>query len=298
MIKHRCPACDAQLSHRDELAGWELSCTHCRARITVPAAPPAPAIDVALELQLALARAQGQLPPLPGTPPPPGARRRLLVLAAIPLVGAGLAWLLAGHWLWLIPGLFGAAIGVGLVLALLGHLLKGHLPGRVELAAVGYMALVLGTWFGVGWFFQVGKVHVDNASGQELRVQRDGRDWLTCPPGAQLVTSLGPGTHRLRVLDRNGQPLDEMTVEVDRQGVYVLNLLRAQVYHRGSVDYGGFGFGSAPRPVEIRDAWFDARVDYLFEEPPQSITVSRRRGQVAMASRTFLLRGRAPVKPR
>ena len=296
MIQHRCPACDAQLSHRDELAGWELSCSRCRARLTVPAAPPAPAY-VALELQLALARAQGQLPPLPGTPRPE-ARRRLLVLAAIPLGAAGLAWLLAGHWLWLIPGLFGAALGVGLVLGILGRLIKGHLPGRVELAAVGYVALVLGTWFGVGWFFQVGKVHVDNASGQELRVQRDGQDWLTCPPRAQLVTSLRPGTHRLRVLDRNGRALDELTVSVDRQGVYVLNLLRAQVYHRGSVEYGGFSFGSAPRPVEIRDAWFEARVDYLFEAPPGSITVSRRRGQVASASRTFLLRGPAPAKPR
>jgi hypothetical protein len=149
----------------------------------------------------------------------------------------------------------------------------------------------------VGWFFQFGTVHVDNATGQELRVQLDGQEWMSCRAGSRSVSGLRPGLRHLRVLGRDGRLLDERTVRVERQGVYVLNLLGAQVYHRGTVDYGGFSFGDR-QPTEIREPWFEAKVDYLFQSPPSSITVSTRRGELAMASKSFLLRGLAPAKSR
>lgn len=83
---------------------------------------------------------------------------------------------------------------------------------------------------------------------------------------------------------------------MDGRGKYVLNVLSAQVYARGTVDYGGISFGSSPSEEKIQLPWFKADVDFLFEEPPQSITVQNRRGQsYVSASRTYLRRG--PPRP-
>jgi hypothetical protein len=296
MIQHTCPTCDAKLTNSDAAAGMEITCSGCYNRVRVPEPAAEPATDMALALKLALARAEGDLPPLPqsaGATPPSKLKKRL-ILAAVPVVAAGLAWLVAGHvWLWFLPGLLGAVFFGSVVLGLAGRFIKGlHRPGEVKESAlaVGYMGLVLGAWFGVGWFFQVGKVHVDNSSGKELRVQVDGRDWLTCRSGTNTVQNLSPGSHRITVFDAEGRQVDELTVQVERQGVYVLNLLRAQKYHKGRVQYGGIAFGD-DSPTEISDAWFDAKVDYLFEKPPQAITVSTRHGQAAVGTtKTYLLR--------
>jgi len=81
-----------------------------------------------------------------------------------------------------------------------------------------------------------------------------------------------------------------------RQGVYVLNLLRAQKYQKGSVQYGSVPFGGGSgSETDIDAGWFEPKVDYLFETPPRSVVVSSKRGQrITSATRTDLYRRLTP----
>lgn len=217
------------------------------------------------------------------------------MLVAIPVVAAVVAWWLAGSLFWLIPGFLAGTFVAGALLGVFRRLLNGIRTDVRELAFIGYGIIVVAIWFSVGYWFQVGTVHVDNFSNQSLRVVVDDREWLKSESSSMTVKSLSPGAHRIIVMGDGGTKLDELNVQVERLGVYVLNLLRAQTYHKGSVEYGGFGFGGSS-PMEINDAWFNAKVDFLFENPPETITVSRKRGQPSFgATRMYLKRGPAPV---
>lgn len=289
MINHICPHCNREMSNSDAAAGWEVACPHCRRSVPVPMAS-----TITLSVLPGAAESAPAARPAFETERQPGKSRRWMVLVAIPFVAAGLAWLLAGSLFWLIPGFLTGTFVAGTLLGVFRRLLNGIRTDSREMALIGYGILVVAIWFSVGYWFQVGTIHVDNFSDQNLRIVVDDQPWGTFRSTSTDVKTLKPGHHRIVVFGTGDNKLDELNVNVDRMGVYVLNLLRAQKYHKGSAQYGGFAFGG-DRPIEVDDAWFSAKVDFLFENPPESITVSTKRGQPAVgASRTYLKRGPAP----
>src|SRR5205823_1710993 len=123
--------------------------------------------------------------------------------------------------------------------------------------------------------------------------ERDGRPWLTCDRGKTTKEKLRRGRYHLVIRDGDsGEVLDERDVYAEGlDQTYVLNLLGAQKYYRGSMQYGGIiGFGN-PKPTEIRDVWFKPEVDFLFQNPPDKIEVSVPKGQpdfMSMETKTYL----------
>jgi hypothetical protein len=223
----------------------------------------------------------------------------------IPLGVAGLAYTLVqgprGQEIWGILGGLACILFVPLVFISawgmnLGLLKDGSRASDVAVAIGACLMCFLVIWLGVGFMFYVppppkAEVHVDNSSGRELVVLVDGQKWMTCWSGARMVNKLSQGSHQIVVRNTDNQQLDELSVEVVGEGVYVLNLLRAQKYHRGWVPYSDVPLESNRSPIEVSDAWFEPKVDYLFKEPPESI-----RSQAENNQKTYLLRGPAPKK--
>ncbi len=110
------------------------------------------------------------------------------------------------------------------------------------------------------------------------------------------------GSHSIVVRPaEGGAPLQELTVDLEREGVYILNVLKAETYYRGTVKYGGlhlpFG-GNRAEPEKVQGPWLDVtKVDFLFQQPPKSITIRVPKGTVAgitSESRSYLTRGSPP----
>jgi hypothetical protein len=157
-----------------------------------------------------------------------------------------------------------------------------------------YAGLVLGVWVVFGLTFQTGTIHIDNFSGRDLRLELDGKPWLSSSKQTTVVQSLRHGSYQLVVRGTDGKELDRLSIRVEGSSVYVLNLLGAQTYTRGHVHYGlSFGFGGGDSAEKIADRWFEPKVDYLFEAPPQKVTVRVRKGSSGLASATksYLRRG-------
>lgn len=140
-----------------------------------------------------------------------------------------------------------------------------------------------------------GTVHADNASLHSVRLFLNNKEWMTLQSGRQVTKALTRGTYTLTVYAQDGnQKLDEHMIEVNGCGDYVLNVLGAQKYYQGAVSYGFAG--SPPSVTEIKRKWFMVDVDHLFQEPPTTVTVSRRRGSPAPSvTRSFLTRGNPPA---
>ncbi len=331
MIHHVCPECQYPVDLADEFAGRTIRCPSCQSLLAVPStgvtemsSPTAPSSEAALvppepavlpdSGKLAAGRkALGDLNRLIGErarplesinaafkpPQPPNPAKRILLLCGIPLAVCVGAWLLPGGVYWYVGGGFATLLGGCILLLVFGQRKPLRLARIDLLALLAYFAMLELVWWWGGLNVSQSDVYVDNFSTRTLRVERDGRDWLTCRSGTTAKQQLRRGRYHLVVrADGSGEVLDERDVYVEGlDRAFVLNLLSAQKYYRGSVQYGGIiGFGN-PKPKEIRDAWFKPDVDFLFQDPPSSIEVSAPKGQpefMSMETKTYLTRGTPP----
>lgn len=282
----KCPHCSSVLSSREAA---EVACPVCGGALMGAFAALRQAAQPA-------SSPAAEAFPSQSVARPAGKAKPWVIAALVPVAAAVLAWLLAGHWVWLIVGLLAAAIVAGMLMGIVRGMMEGNFHfDRGGMLSLAYAGGVVALWFGVGYWFQVGTVHIDNFSGQALQVLLDGRPWQTRPAQSTKIEKLTPGKHVITIQDANGQELENLNVNVERQGVYVLNLLGSQKYYKGEVQYGGPAWSVDDTETEISDAWFEPKVDYLFEKPPQSITVSTKRGRPAYsASRNYLRRGSRP----
>jgi hypothetical protein len=311
MIRHVCPECRQAVSVGDELAGRTIRCPQCQALLAIPSsgvtdAPTGSLAPKSPEFERLVVQPQPLPEPAAPSPKPKEPRRpakAILLLCGIPMVVCVGAWLLAGGMWWIILGLVGVGFWVFCLVGVLWEAVRRRPDplGKLNLLLLfAYAAVVLALWWWVGQFLSESRVYVDNFSDKALRVELDGREWLACEPGTKTMRKLRCGRHHLIVRDAGtGEVLDERDAWVDGRDIaYVLNLLGAQKYYRGTVRYGGisFNFGKET-PEEIKDAWFKADVDFLFENPPPTITVSVPKGQPSVLSsetKTYLTRGSPP----
>jgi hypothetical protein len=150
---------------------------------------------------------------------------------------------------------------------------------------------------------------VDNFSTHNVRLQLDGKEWLTCSRDSTHDVQLPAGNHELVVLDMvDGQELDRRTLTVVAANTYVLNVLGAQNYRKGKVWYNDpndpFLFPPDNRSEDqlINLTWFSVKVDYLFKDPPlfitESIPESQKGHTRANVEKTYLHRaGRQAGEP-
>ncbi len=209
----------------------------------------------------------------------------LLAVAAV--LGFVAAFLGSDHWLW-VAGAVVCGIGLfGCFIAIKEN--ARELGGRGWLA-IGYVAVISAVWFSVGLSYTQSAVHVENATARDVVLELDGNPWLTVEHGKTVQTRLPRQQHRIIIRARdNNEELDRRFVLVGSSKAYVLNVLGAQTYYRGRVEYGSMpiALGGDPDAVEVKDVWIEADVDYLFQEPPQSISVSK---GTSYASKSYLTR--------
>lgn len=150
------------------------------------------------------------------------------------------------------------------------------------------------TWVGVGWYFQRTTVFVDNYSGRNIRIRCDGEEWLNAKDRSKQKVRLLPSLYTFVLYDAvSGEELERVAADVDREGPFILNAMGAQVYRRGRVEYGKpalVGFGGDNQELEITGTWIRANYDYVFEQPPQKVSVARVQSHT---TKTYLLRGKA-----
>jgi hypothetical protein len=127
-------------------------------------------------------------------------------------------------------------------------------------------------------------VYVDNFSNHDVVVYVDGREWLTLPQGTTAKTGLRIGEREWTVREANsGRELDRKVVEVKQEGPYLLNVLGAQWYEKGTVHYSLVPtFGSPPtKPPIISEVWYRiGKVDYVFQPAPGSVKVHHSKGEM------------------
>lgn len=209
--------------------------------------------------------------------------------------------MLAGGGFWIIAGITASVVGGFMLLILLLEQRKLRLGWSGVAGAVVYAIILEGMWWWIGYYMSRSNVYVDNFSNRAVRAELDGRPWLTCKRDTTAAEVLHRGRYHLVVrAEDNNEVLDERDVFVDGLNrIFVLNLLGAETYYRGSVQYGGIiGFGDNP-PTTIHDVWFNADVDFLFQDPPSSITVSVPNDQpsfLSMENKTYLTRGKPPSR--
>jgi hypothetical protein len=154
--------------------------------------------------------------------------------------------------------------------------------------AVGYVTLTSAAWFISGLSYTRSMVYVENGTARTLVVELDGRPWLTVPGSESIKTRLPRKSYQLVVRSEDRAQLDTRSLLVGPKKAYVLNLLGARTYHRGLVGYGVIsGHGTS----DIQDVWIEADVDYLFEEPPSSVSLPK--GQLGTL-RSYLRHGTSP----
>jgi hypothetical protein len=230
-----------------------------------------------------------------------GRTKVVLVLLGVFAANAVAAWALAGTEVWRIVLL---VAGLLVAFPLLGGLVGAcRRRAGAEALLFVFTALYVGALLGSGLlitgYAARATVHIDNFSAHDVTLELDGAPWRTAARRSTATASLRRGTYTLVVRSRDGQELDRRPITVEGRGAYVLNVLGAQVYTRGRVDYSNLSlFGSPPGEERVQSPWFKADVDHLFESPPKSITVTTRRGQgVASGSRSYLLRGEPKPRP-
>lgn len=290
MIHTKCPECGEALSFADDTAGATLPCRHCRLPLKVPPCSdsgPAPKREAPFST--------------PEEDRPLSPAWYVAIAAAVSLGLIGLSYQFAGNFvLFLIAGLgllfSGAILFFGFWAVVKAGFSSNNLDWRRILVVCGvalYVGATCGACMLMHALFAVADVHIDNATPRPVQLVLDGKEWMTVPARGQATATLRIGTYRLEVLPADGgAALDTMSISLNEGKPHVLNVMGAQVYSRGSVDYGGFGFGAGPSEQRITDKWFKADVDYLFQTPPEKITVTTKQGQPAMATRSYLRRGK------
>jgi hypothetical protein len=137
-------------------------------------------------------------------------------------------------------------------------------------------------------------IFVDNATPQELRVFLDGTEWFTIGTGESKKKTLGRGVYELTVKAVGADFVwDRHSVEVTSTGPYVLNLMGAQVYFHGTVEYGELV--PAPSMETIDNKWFVLpKADCVFRDPPKRISFRGRDTDHRKFTLTFLTKGSPP----
>ena len=297
MIQVRCHNCRAESSIPADLAGQNIPCPECGVQVLAPGEEPGRMFALGL-----VGPAEQAAPPIDIYD---GERQTALVVAAVSLVVGvpfiGLTWFFAGNIVLAIIAMLAIGISgfgfVGFALHCAASSFSGGKRHRLRediWIAVLFLAnfAVFSLCYYLHAFHRFIPIHVDNFSPRPVRVVVDGGDWVMAPAGKSVVASLRMGAYTIDTLSADGgQTLESMSVEVGR-GPYVLNVLGAQTYARGSLQYGGKDLGQDDGEEEISDRWFQAGVDYLFETPPKVITVKK--GEAAKGTRrTYLRRGPA-----
>lgn len=143
-------------------------------------------------------------------------------------------------------------------------------------------------------------VSVENDNVMAVALELDGRPWLTLERGETLWEQVPQGTHEL-VVRREGtrEELDRRTIAVEQER-YILNVLGAQTYYEGRVCYRIHAFEdcfSQEYSREVNGVWIEipSDVDYLFWEPPETISVPRANHQREEEDNTRSYLTREPV---
>jgi hypothetical protein len=227
------------------------------------------------------------------------------IALAIDALVAVAAWFLEGGPTWEALNIVGAFVMVFLTVGGLADwrsrlqehgLQPGLLFGVLAIWSAG------GVWYGVGYFQIPGTIHIENASPQEVEIELNGRPWQSSFPGQRHQVSVRHGLHRIVVRSlKGGELLEEQEVEVGKRRAYILNVLKAETYYEGSIAYGDGSplfFVTGDGPHRIKEGWIEVtKVDYLFRDPPGSITVKVGKQMpriLIREKRSYLTRGAPP----
>jgi hypothetical protein len=270
MITHVCPHCDSNLRTQDALGGLTAACPECRQPIEIPL----PATDHNTS-QEAPGNLVAQSEAVPSTKAPTARTLLILLCQAILFVlVCATAWFLPmSFWVWfyatLVVGLILICCGIGLVSqwSILG------LEARLwHLLAVGMCA----AWLYISYSFAPVDVFVDNYSTQNVRLELNGEEWLALESASSEITTLRKGKHELVVRQRaGGKELDRMIIDVDGFGPFVLNVLGAMTYYKGTKTYVTPGAAAPSLRNQVSERidkkWFAPNVDYCLSPVPESV---------------------------
>jgi hypothetical protein len=203
-----------------------------------------------------------------------------------------LAWLLRGvGWtMWIMAGL--AVLG-GLWLAWARSRAVPDSVSQKRLRArsrIGWSAIIAGICgCAIAALFPIGSVMVDNETGQTVRLLLDDEPWLTIETGKSKKKALPFGTYQLIVRSVQGEQLDQHVISVDEHGPYALNVMGAQLYFQGTVQYGVNVAGGRPAIKMSNEKWFLVpKVDYLFRDLPERMVAPH------PINKTFFSKGAPP----
>jgi hypothetical protein len=315
MIFHLCPHCQRTLGLAPHLAGQAHNCPECGAPIKVP--PQSTVVPVAVPVPDSLPAtlsvpSLADSPPLPRRlrqPRKPGGRRRrgmpvwvywgVLAAVAAVLFGVGLpaCWFGAGYtFVTVLLFILGFVFVVSVypltrwMTAQVGHGHLGKRAVRLYTCALVLEFVFLAAGYALHVLFAQSTVYVDNFSNQNVQLELNGRPWRPAPNGSAETTRLRRGTYELVVKSADtGAELDRHWVEVGDAGDYVLNVLGAQVYTRGTAYCGPAGVRGPPEATDrVTDKWFRVEVEYLFKDPPREVNFSRGHNE---GLHSYLVRG-------
>jgi hypothetical protein len=228
--------------------------------------------------------------------PSPFRERFLFLLWEIPLyVATGVAVFIIDYFAPPPNGYFFGMIAILFVALLVG--ITG--PGKKKLKLKTWFRLSSGiVLFGVHFFtwsqYQLQEFYVDNQTSDVIYVLVDGEPLIEVDSFDYMITQIRPGEHEfktLRVSDDSVMELFSETIERNNRKMY--NVLNAGVYVDGSQTYSSTPFwGDDPGSFErvITGRWIDLHYNYVFEEPPNEISVKRRLGSDNEVTRSYLRR--------
>ncbi len=294
MIEIECPHCLRKVSFRDLLAGLSVKCPECPRFVQVTPRTPLPIHPKPEPAPEAITSE-----PIPLAPPiesPVSMERDLDIRLRTSPWPRRLKWLGSGLLLlavtapvmcldrrsvrWDVSLLIAACVIIVMTFVALRRVelqpaRKGTLFAFVMCILFGWMVIEVWNWTGSTRL--TATIHIENASTQEVKIELDGGSWRTSFPSRTRVVQARPGEHRITVRSAAGDILQELEVTIEDRGAYVLNVLKAQTYCKGSVVYGNdlalLGV-EEEGPRMVKGGWIDVtKVDYLFRDPPPSIMV-------------------------
>jgi hypothetical protein len=140
----------------------------------------------------------------------------------------------------------------------------------------GFVGLAFIIWLVVARPDRRAEVLIDNACGQDVVLEIDGREWAKCPNQKQWSAKVP--RRKFVLVTRSaasGKELQRHENDATYGRKFLLNVLGANTYFRGTVHYvpeqmaGRRMLGGMPsdQPRETRDSWIDiSDVDYLFND--------------------------------
>ncbi|MBI4834289.1 MAG: hypothetical protein HY811_05675 [Planctomycetes bacterium] len=191
------------------------------------------------------------------------------------VVAAG-AWFIAGRGLWLWTTIISGILVLGFLFGL-----KDALSSSAsKLSVIKTYLLVIGLWvlwLVIGIKFAIAPVYIDNYSGYKVLLKLGGKDWFTLEDSSNAETRLRRGAYELVIIDAlNNGEIKRMTINVESGDPHILNVLGKMSYYKGTAVYSTYSYGlTEPAGSTITSEWFEADVDYLFEEPPGSMQIKQ-----------------------